>query len=149
MRFEWKRLCALALTIALILTLLPGGFVSAEAATATLTEADYAKADAVFAKIEAMEKAPAKKNAAQTQKTNAAIKIVEASDSYAEGSLERNGNMFTWWTEDGIRCAYNPRMQKIRENMEPENLSSRIVNEPVATRGGMPSGNQVYLIAPY
>ena len=148
MGFRWKQICAWILALALALSLLPGGFPVAQAAQ-TLTDDDYARADRVFEAIADMEAAPAKRNATQTQKTNAAIKIVEASDSYAEGSLERNGDVFTWWTEDGIRCMYNPRMQKLRENMKPENMVSQAVNEPTATRGGTPSGKQVYLIGPY
>ena len=148
MRFDWKRICALLLTLALALSLLPGGFPIAQAAQ-TLTDDDYARADRVFEAIADMEAAPAKRNATQTQKTDAAIRIVEASDSYAEGSLERNGNAFFWWTEDGIRCMYNPRMQKLRENMKPENMVSQAVNEPKPTKGGSPAGKQVYLIGPY
>jgi len=116
-----------------------------------LTDEDYASADALFAQIDAMEEAPAKKNASEAELADAAAALVMASDSYVEGSLERNGNYFTWFTTEGVRCAYSPYMREKYDNMKaPENPEpSGIYNEPKATRGGWPSGNQVYLIAPY
>ena len=83
--------------------------------------------------------------------TDAAIEIVKASENYVEGSLERNGDSFTWWTDEGIRCIYNPRMREKYDNMvAPEDpIADGVYNEPVATKGGWPSGNQVYLIGPY
>ena len=115
-----------------------------------LDEDDYSAADSVFDKIDEMEKILAKKNGTQEEMTEAAIAIVMASDSYVEGSLERNGNAFTWWTTDGVRCMYNPRMREIEEEMTPsETAQDVIVNEPVAKKGGSPSGNQVYLVGPY
>ena len=115
-----KRVFALLLALALLAGFLPAQQIQAKAATQELTEAAYASADLVFEKIDAMEAAPAKKNATQDAKTEAAIQIVTASEGYVEGSLERNGNAFSWWTEDGIRCMYNPRMQKIQEKQTPE-----------------------------
>lgn len=149
-----KRLFALLLALALIGSLLPVGSVRAAEAPETpearvLTEAEYAEVDAIFAEIDAAEAAPAKKNATQAEKTEAAKSVVMASESYVEGSLEQSGNVFTWWTSSGIRCVYNPRMRELRENMTPENGIDAIVNEPVATKGGTPTGNQVYLIGPY
>lgn len=116
-----------------------------------LTDEDYASADALFAQIDAMEESPAKKNASETELADAAAALVMASDSYVEGSLERNGNSFTWWTTEGIRCVYSPRMREIEKEMvAPANpIADGAYNEPAATKGGWPSGNQVYLIAPY
>ncbi len=147
-----KRLFSLLLVLALAASMLPTVLAAENAEEATeLTAADYAAADAVFAQIDAMELEPAKKNASQSVKTDAAIAIVQSSDSYVAGSLERNGDAFNWWTEEGIRCAYSPRMRKIQEEMvAPENpIADGIYNEPKATKGGWPSGNQVYLIGPY
>lgn len=116
-----------------------------------LTDEDYEIVNDVFARIDAMEDAPAKKNATQTQRTDAAAQIVMASENYVEGSLERNGDCFTWWTDEGIRCVYNPRMREIYDNMQApaDPLPDGVYNEPVAKKGGWPSGNQVYLIGPY
>ncbi len=146
-----KRLLALVLALVMVCGLVPAGSVQAaqNEAGRELSQEDYAAADLVFDRIEAMESAPAKKNATQDEKTQAAMEIVLTSDSYEEGSLDVNGASFTWSTDSGIRCVYSPRMQKIRKDLTPEKSEDAIVNEPKALKGGSPSGNQVYLIGPY
>jgi len=111
----------------------------------------YAEVDTLFAQIDAMEIREAKRDASQQQLTDAAAEIVMASDSYVKGSLERNGDVFTWWTDEGVRCVYSPRMRQIQGDMSaPENTAQNVIeNEPTATKGGTPSGDQVYLVAPY
>ena len=152
MKTTMKRLFSLFLVLVMLGSMLPAVYAESEAAEpAELTDEDYAIVNDVFARIDAMENEPAKKNATEAQLADAAADIVAASDSYVAGSLERNGNSFTWWTEEGIRCVYSPRMREIESNMvAPENpLADGVYNEPVATKGGWPSGTQVYLIAPY
>ena len=145
-----KRILALLLALVLACGLLPAGAAqAAEQEPRVLTEADYAAVDALFDAIDAAEAAPAKRDETQERKTEAAIALVQASDSYVEGSMVRSGNVFTWWTENGIRCVYNPRMRQLRQNMTPETGVDATVNEPVATKGGSPTGKQVYLIGPY
>ena len=147
-----KRLFALILTLALIIGCCPLIPLQADASgemPRELTAADYAQVDLVFDAIDAAEAAPAKKNATDSQKTEDAMQIVMASDSYVEGSLVQSGNSFTWWTDNGIRCMYNPRMREIQEKQTPETSIDAVVNEPVATKGGSPQSNQVYLIGPY
>ena len=145
-----KRLFALLLALTLVCSLLPTTPVLAAASPAEIpTEAAYAKVDVIFDQIDAQEAAPAKKNATDAEKAEAAKAIVMASDSFVEGSLEQSGNVFTWWTDGGIRCVYNPRIREKRENMTPETGIDAIVNEPVATKGGTPTSKQVYLIGPY
>ena len=112
------------------------------------TQEDYAQADLVFEQIDAIKESNAKKKTDQTQLTDAAIEIVLSSDSYAEGSLERSGDAFSWWTEGGIRCMYDPRMQEIQENTTPGKGINEVVNEPMATKAA-PTGKDVYLIGPY
>ena len=148
MKDRIKRVVAILLSLVLVTALLPAPM---QAQAEELSQQAYTVADAVFAQIDAMEEQPARRSASQTQLTDAAAELVMASDSYVEGSLERNGDVFTWRTEQGIRCIYSPRMRKIREEMKaPENTQQDlIVNEPVATKGGTPSGNQVYLVGPY
>ena len=116
-----------------------------------IEESAYASADALFEEIDAMEEKMASKNPSQAQLSKAAAEVVKASECYVEGSLEFNGNTFTWWTEDGIRCMYDPRMQEIQENMVPAKGGAQdlIVNEPVETKGGTSTSKQVYLVAPY
>ena len=157
MKTPFQRLFSLLMVLVMLCSMMPAVYADSTPATEpadepiVLTEEDYAVVNDVFARIDAMEDAPAKKNASQTQLTDAAAQIVMASDNYVEGSLERNGDSFTWWTDEGIRCIYNPRMRQIYDNMEApaEPEPDGIYNEPVATKGGWPSGNQVYLIAPY
>lgn len=156
MKNLFKRTLSLLLVLVMAASMLP--VVYAQEATAApnseptvLTQEDYTSADAVFAQISKMEDAPATKNASETELADQAAAIVMASESYVEGSLERNGNSFTWFTQEGVRCIYNPYMREKYENMQaPKNAEpSGIYNEPKATKGGWPSGNQVYLIAPY
>lgn len=150
-----KRIFALLLTFVMLCSFVPG--VSALEAEAeqnndkVLTQADYDAVDALFDQIDAMEGEPAKKNSTQTQLADEAQALVLASEDYVEGSLERNGNFFTWWTTQGICCAYSPRMRSIRQNMTPpeEPLADGVYNEPSATKGTSPSSNDVYLIGPY
>lgn len=151
MKAALKRLFSLIMVLVLLGSVLPAASADGEAAPTELTEADYAIVDDVFAQIDAMEDAPAKKNATQNQLTDAAAQIVTASENYVEGSLDRNGNSFTWWTDEGIRCIYSPRMRQISSNMvaPEEPLADGAYNEPLATKGGWPSTNQVYLIGPY
>ena len=112
---------------------------------------DYTNVDNLFAKIEKMEDAPEKKGVSQKNLSDAAQAIVLASEGYVEGSLDRDGNTFTWMTEEGIRCIYDPRMRQIEENMvKPEEpFADGAYNEPTPKKGGSPTSNQVYLIAPY
>lgn len=155
MKALFRRTLSLLLILVMAASMLPVAYAQESTDPAdksvVLTDEDYASADALFAQIHAMEEAPAKKNATHTQLADAAAALVMESDSYVEGSLERNGNCFTWFTDEGIRCMYNPYMLEKHANMRaPENPEpSGIFNEPKATKGGWPSGNQVYLIAPY
>ena len=151
-----RRSLSLLLILVMAASMLPVAYAQEQTAApnsepTVLTQEDYASADAVFAQISKMEDAPATKNANETELADQAAAIVMASDSYVEGSLERNGNYFTWFTTEGVRCAYSPYMREKYENMQaPKNAEpSGIYNEPKATKGGWPSGNQVYLIAPY
>ena len=138
-----KRLLSWLLAVLLVVGLLP--VVSAATPEDELTERDYAAAQKVFDQIDDMEAQPSKRGATQTQRTNAAQALVEASENYVEGSLERNGDAFTWMTEEGIRCAYNPRMRRIREEMTaPETEVAE-----VRAKRNAPDGKQVYVIGPY
>ena len=157
MKTTLKRLFSLLMVLVMLGSMLPAVYADSTPAeepvneAIVLTDEDYTIVNDVFAQIDAMEDAPAKKSASRTQITDAAAQIVMASENYVEGSLERNGNSFTWWTDEGIRCIYNPYMREKYDNMQapadPE--PAGIYNAPKATKGGWPSGNQVYLIAPY
>lgn len=145
-----KRLLALLLVLALVGTVIPTGY-AGEAESAELTAADYAQVDAVFDRIDATETVHQTRNTSETQLANAAEVVVLTSESYVEGSLVRNGNAFTWMTDAGIRCTYNPHLRDLQERMTPAEGGGDdgIYNEPVNTRGGWPAGDQVYLVGPY
>lgn len=157
MKTTLKRLFSLLMVLVMLGSMLPAVYADSAPAgepvddAIVLTDEDYAIVNDVFAQIDAMEDAPAKKSASRTQITDAAAQIVMASENYVEGSLERNGNSFTWWTDEGIRCIYNPYMREKYDNMQApaESEPDGIFNAPKTTKGGWPSGNQVYLIAPY
>ena len=119
--------------------------------TEEIPEEAYDPVKKVFAEISEMEKEPAKRNGTETQLSQAAEEIVKQSESYAPGSLERNGNTFTWDTTDGIGCIYDPYMRKINSEMKaPENpIEDGVYNAPKATKSGSPSGKEVVLVAPY
>jgi len=147
-----KRFTAFLLALVMVFSLLPTGFIPADATeeeSQELTQAAYAEADLIFDQLDAAEEGPNKKNQTKEEAVETAIEIVTSSESYVEGSLVRNGNCFTWWTDGGIQCVYSPRMREISEGLTPESGENEIVNEPVAVKGGYPTGNQVYLIGPY
>ena len=153
MKNAFKRLLSLVMVLILLGSMLPVLHNHAEAAEVpeVLTDEDYVIVDDVFAQIDAMEDAPAKKGATKKELADEAVQIVMASENYVEGSLERNGDFFTWWTDEGIHCVYSPRMRKIQDDMvAPENpIADGSYNEPVAKKGGWPSSKEVFLIGPY
>ena len=155
-----KRIVSFLLLTAMLCTLLPTAIVQASEGNTPIANAEtietigddaYIEADSIFDLIGEMENAPAKKNASDAQLSEAAEDIVRSSDGYVQDSLVRNGDSFTWTMDNGVRCVYSPRMRKIEQEMTaPDTLAQDgAFNEPVATKGGWPSGNQVYLIGPY
>ncbi len=151
----FKRLLSLLLVLVLVGSMFPAVYAQdnsvSENEPVVLTDADYAAADSVFAQIDAMENAPVKKNATQAQLSEAAEALALASDNYVEGSLNRNGNTFTWMTDEGIRCIYDPQTRERKSHAEAslDTTPSGIYNEPVAKKDGWPGSNEVYLIGPY
>ncbi len=146
-----KRILSVLLLLAMLLGCVPGGVGAETEQYAEPSQAAYDRADAIFEEIDRLESVRATRNTNQSRITDAVEALVMETDTYVEGSLRRNGDAFSWMTTDGIRCAYSPRMREINKNMTPtENGGEDLVyNEPVATRGGFPAGNQVYLIGPY
>lgn len=153
MKNIFRRFLSLLLVLCIAGALLPAIHAGAETGedSTALTEEDYAAVNEVFARIDEMEDAPAKRNAAQTKLTDAAVQIVLESENYVEDSLERNGNTFTWMTDEGIACIYDPQMRAKREKIviAEDTAANGVYNEPKATKGGWPTGNQVYLVGPY
>ncbi|MGM9553669.1 MAG: hypothetical protein ACI3V2_05140 [Faecousia sp.] len=158
MKKTWKRLFAFVLMIAMVFTMLPNAFAAhGNKPGRTAKEpsaADYAAVDEVWAEITAKENRLTAKRASAKQTTDAVIATVKASDNYVEGSLARNGDSFTWMTEQGIACHYSPR---IREQMRSTKVNAsfdptaevEVETISYAKRGGSPSSKDVYLIEPY
>ncbi len=115
-----------------------------------IPEKSYNSVDAVFAALDALEAEPATKALTEEAFTEKVCDVITASPIYKADSIEVNGSTVLWWTNDGIHCVYNPRMEKISENFIPENSIDEIVNEPIIEeKGGKPTSKQVYLIGPY
>ncbi len=73
--------------------------------------------------------------------------LVKESKTYVEGSINRNGDFFTWETTEGIVCGYSPELRyKTRNNSISGFDSTETVS--YAKKAG-PSSKDVYLIAPY
>ena len=77
----------------------------------------------VFAKIEEVKKAYAEENGLEilTEEDFAemipeVIQAIEASDTYAEGTLTQNGSVLTWQTTIGMPCTFSPRMEAMAQN---------------------------------
>lgn len=92
--------------------------------------------------------------APRTQTVESAIAIVEVSENYVEGSLKRNGDSFTWMTDEGIACHYSPKLRDQRRSGQVNETYSEANDSFVETisyevKGGSPSSKDVYLIEPY
>ncbi len=157
MKTTTTRLLALLLAVVMVISMVPATFAAkAEEPTLqlastqeVLTQDDYADIDALFAELDAMEDRPATKGVTQTSQADAAYDMILASENYVEGSINRNGNTITWSTTEGIRCIYDPYMREKRKNIDSSAADNNAYNEPKATKGGSPSSDDVYLIAPY
>ena len=89
------------------------------------------------------------------------IAAVESSATYAEGTLQQNGNFLVWETVTGIPCCYSPRMEaKLRgqgehsgemllAEEEPETVVSGSGVSVSAVSGHSPSSTSIGLIQPY
>lgn len=153
-----KRFLAILLIIAMLP--IPASF-AREAEPAVIPEEAF---DAVYAdvwqEIEAIEaeQVLAKRGRNVTASDYAAIvddviAAVEASDTFVDGSINRNGAFFTWRTTNGIACGYSPRLRaQIRktaiEGADPEDYAG-IETSSYATKGGSSSSAEVAVFQPY
>ena len=122
----FKKLVALLLVLALAISLVPAVFATDDAAVA-----DMSAVDEVWDEINAMTDAAQTKNEATDAQTLArnAAEIVEASDTYVEGSLQWNGNgAFVWQTTAGVSCMYNEQVRSAD--------SRRLVGGELAQKAG-------------
>lgn len=146
---NWKRFFALLLVLALLPTLFGNAFAAGPKAR-TLTDADYAPIDALWAELDAVEQD------AQTQSAQdgpdrtlaaaqAVAEAVTASDLYVDGTLQWRGAQFSFETTTGVTCAYSPRLRE---------LARKAAGSSVETEAGEPQTStttsaDITLIEPY
>ncbi len=152
-----KRVFAIFMVLCLALSLLPTAVFAAKAPVAServYTEADYSVTNDVWEDILALEESYLSKRLPTTQITQAAMTLVTASENYVEGSLQQNGETFTWRTDEGIACMYSPRLRERARNakaLEGYDISEapKVLTASYETRGGSPASPDVYVIQPY
>lgn len=121
---NWKRFFALLLVLALLPALFGNAFAAGPKAR-TLTDADYAPIDALWAELDAVEQD------AQTQSAQdgpdrtlaaaqAVAEAVTASDLYVDGTLQWRGAQFSFETTTGVTCAYSPRLRELARRARRE-----------------------------
>lgn len=153
---NWKRFFALLLVLALLPALFGNAFAAGPKAR-TLTDADYAPIDALWAELDAVEQD------AQTQSAQdgpdrtlaaaqAVAEAVTASDLYVDGTLQWRGAQFSFETTTGVTCAYSPRLRELArkaagssvetEAVEPQ--TSTTTSADIAHRAVLRSGPQLH-----
>ena len=118
------------------------------------TGESHPNAEAIWKQIEALETEQfgvRGKNAAAV--SEAVYELVAASDTTAEGSLDRHGDMFFWRTTDGEICGYSPRLRaKLRESGR-DTGSEKQDADPISPsgemRGGVPASRAVAVFQPF
>ena len=114
---NWKRFFALLLVLALLPALFGNAFAAGPKAR-TLTDADYAPIDALWAELDAVEQ-EAQTQSAQDGPDRALVtaqavaEAVTASDLYVDGTLQWRGAQFSFETTTGVTCAYSPRLREL------------------------------------
>lgn len=144
------------LALLLILSMLPLPTVLAAQPQALSQSAYDAVTDDIWRTIEQLEtQSSAKRSLVQRNGELLAqiISAVEASDTYVENSLVRNGDFFTWETTEGVVCGYSPRLRaKIRasavQDADPEDYAA-VERVSYALRGGSASAKDVAVFQPY
>ncbi len=155
-----KKIISVLLLIAMMLTLLPTGVIAAknEQAVEVSAKAMNKINEDVWSAIEAYEaeKIVAKRGEKITAKSYAKISheienLVKKTDTYVEGTINRNGDFFTWETTEGIVCGYSPELRYRERNVDRSAIvgGENISTTSYATKGGTPDGKNVYLISPY
>ena len=143
----------------MMLSLLPTGVIAAknEKAFEITPEATAIINEDVWSVIDAYEdeNVVAKRGGKVSAKDFAKIsyeieELVKKTDTYVEGSINRNGEFFTWETTEGIVCGYSPELRYRERSIDRSVMKGEnITTTSYATKGGTPSGKNVYLISPY
>lgn len=146
---NWKRFFALLLVLALLPALFGNAFAAGPKAR-TLTDADYAPIDALWAELDAVEQE------AQTQSAQdgpdrtlaaaqAVAEAVTASDLYVDGTLQWRGAQFSFETTTGVTCAYSPRLRELARKAAGSSVETEAVEPQTSTT----TSADITLIEPY
>lgn len=146
---NWKRFFALLLVLALLPALFGNAFAAGPKAR-TLTDADYAPIDALWAELDAVEQ-DAQTQSAQNgpdrtlAAAQAVAKAVTASDLYVDGTLQWRGAQFSFETTTGVTCAYSPRLRELARKAAGSSVETEAVEPQTSTT----TSADITLIEPY
>lgn len=152
-----KRTLSLLVVLCMLLCMLPTTIFSAfasekETEARVLTDEDYAPTKSLWEDIREKEDDLNAKKATPTQRIEAIIAMVEASDNYVEGSLERNPDNFTWKTDEGIACIYiydDEKEDRGGSGADPIAVVGSGIETYSYAKKGHPSGINVGLVGPW
>ena len=176
---QFKRLFALLLVLAMVMSVLPAAFAEGASisgrgdASRVYTEADNAILDNdVFAKIADVTAGAASRMGGISRMTEAnyialvpqVVEAIESSETYVPGTLQQNGNFLVWMTTTGMPCCYDPRMEAELHNTADAPSAAEIAKAEAEakallesfntgrqtnTRGGSANSTKIGLIQPY
>ena len=174
MNTKFKRIFAVLLVLAMILSVMPTAFaeshrISGEGSAARPISAranEIIEADvfAAIAELEAMASKPMGGQSRMTEADYVALvpqvkTVIENSATYVPGTLQANGNFLVWETTEGLPCCYDPRMEAELHNTvnDPtEEEVARVEAEAQAlveiyehVNGGSAGSTKIGLIQPY
>ena len=144
----FKRMLSVLLAAAVLLSLTVTAFAADGGADTALTAADYAAADALFDALDGVEQEAVRRDASTDGRTQAICDYLNAQDTVVSGSVETSGDQITWMTEQGIACAYSPRLEQIAAAESTADDTPDVQTRTYAARGTQ-HGRDVYLFQPY
>lgn len=90
-----------------------------------------------------------RRDASTDGRTQAICDYLNAQDTVVFGSVETSGDQITWMTEQGIACAYSPRLEQIAAAAESTADDTPDVQTRTYAARGTQHGRDVYLFQPY
>ena len=172
MRKQFKRLFAIMLVLAMVLSLMPSVLaadrVGREDLVHVYDEADNEILDNdVFARISEVTSGAAERMGGVSAMTEEnyirlipdVIRAIESSETYVPGTLQQNGNFLVWETTTGMPCCFDPRMEAELHNTvnDPTPLevaraeaeAEAMLQEVAIRNGGSATSTKIGLIQPY
>ncbi len=145
----FKRMLSVLLAAAVLLSLTVTAFAADGGTDTALTAVDYAAADALFDALDGVEQEAVRRDASTDGRTQAICDYLNAQDTVVSGSVETSGDQITWMTEQGIACAYSPRLEQIAAAAESTADDTPDVQTRTYAARGTQHGRDVYLFQPY